>query len=399
MVDNVLRMRATINTTEGLAAIRAWGREVGYLPGKIKPGLKDAETAFGRLGKVIQETGKQITAVVPALSGFGIGAAGGVIAAGALLRTFTDMAKRIVELREASKELGMSERDIRAWGLAAEKVGISSQSMQQGLMAFKKTTDGLKYNIGGVRDELYALGAGPIVQRMQAATTQADKLKVAFDFKEQLMKADPSGFKARSFFDQIGLGADKARLSYEEFARSQAKIKPFSKEDEEAAKKFSDSLKELSETWDHLVTKAGVKLFPALAETIKDVDDLIGGIDRLSGAIGKLLPTGSIKGAAIEGMKQVPGLQGAGYFLEWLENYHKSRAEQEKAAGEQEKAAGTETPDARQRGIEELQRKLRAMAPKYQKPGGGAVRFMGGGAMDDFMPGCATLDQHRRPTR
>jgi len=61
----------------------------------------------------------------------------------------------------------------------------------QGLKSFKTTTEEFKYNIGGVRDELIALGAGPVVQRIMAATNQTNKLKEAFDFKEALRAANP----------------------------------------------------------------------------------------------------------------------------------------------------------------------------------------------------------------
>jgi hypothetical protein len=175
----------------------------------------------------------------------------------------------------------MSERDIRAWSSTAEKAGVSAQSMMSGMEAFKKTTDGLKYNIGGARDELYAMGAGPIVQRMQAAATQAEKMKVAFKFKDELMKDDPSGFKARMFFDQIGLGADKARLSYEAWEKAQARVKPISKDDEERAQAYADALVDLGDAWDHFVVKAGAGLFPKLTQDMTDLNALLGLLGKL----------------------------------------------------------------------------------------------------------------------
>ena len=58
MVDDVLRMRATISTEESLAAMRAWGREIGMLPQKVKPGVNDLNRTFATLGKTIQGVGK-----------------------------------------------------------------------------------------------------------------------------------------------------------------------------------------------------------------------------------------------------------------------------------------------------------------------------------------------------
>ena len=66
MVDDVLRMRATISTEEGLAKLREWGREIGYLPNKAKPGIQSLNTEFAKLAQTIQSVGKEITAAIPA---------------------------------------------------------------------------------------------------------------------------------------------------------------------------------------------------------------------------------------------------------------------------------------------------------------------------------------------
>ncbi|UPT99210.1 hypothetical protein J4G48_0014660 [Bradyrhizobium barranii subsp. apii] len=291
MVDDVLRLRATVVSDQALAEIRKIGREIGLMPQRGQPAVKGLSATFDQLGKSVKAVGNEIVTIVPQLSGLGLGAAGAGAAIAAIVSTMNSAAKRVVELKYASKELGMSERDIRAWGSAAEKAGISAQSMQQGLESFKKTTDGLKYNIGGARDELYAMGAGPIVQRMQAATTQAEKMKVAFKFKDELMKDDPSGFKARMFFDQIGLGADKARLSFEAWERAQARLKPITDEDAARAQAYADALVDLGDAWDHFITKTGAGLFPRLTNEIEDIQKLLGYLEKfdqwVDGWIGK----------------------------------------------------------------------------------------------------------------
>ncbi|OSJ31551.1 hypothetical protein BSZ19_21950 [Bradyrhizobium japonicum] len=305
MVDDVLRMRATVVSEQALAELRKIGREIGIVGQRGAPGIKTINTEFARLGTTVKTVGREITSAVPALGALGFGAAGVGLALGQLGRTLADASKRVVQLKYASKELGISERDLRAWQVTAQKAGVSAQSMMSGMEAFKKTTDGLRYNIGGARDELYAMGAGPIVQRMQAATTQAEKMKVAFDFKEQLQKAEPSGFKARMFFDQIGLGADKARLSYEQFTTAQAKIKPVSKEDQEKAQKFADSLIDLGEAWNHLVTTTGVQLFPGLTKTIDALTTVLEKIEAIDRAWFKFAQGPSGKGTLLG--KIVPG--------------------------------------------------------------------------------------------
>jgi hypothetical protein len=291
--EEVLRLRTTVVTDEGLTKIRQFARELGVLPDKVKPGIKGLTSDFDKFGQSIRNVGSQVVSVIPALGGMGLGAASAAVAIGLLFKTVSEAAKRIVELKYASKELGMSERDIRAWQLTAQKVGISSQSMLSGLENFKKTTDGLKYNIGGTRDALYAMGAGPIVQRVQAATTQAQKLTEVFKFGKELDKDDPSGFKKRMFYDQWGLGADKARLSLDELIKTQAKIKPIPPEEQEKAEKFNASLLELGEKWDHLTTRVGIALFPGLQKDIENVEWLLDKFDELSGKYKEFMNPGN----------------------------------------------------------------------------------------------------------
>jgi hypothetical protein len=276
--EDVLRLRATIVNEEFLANIRTMGRELGLMPQKGR-GIKTMSDDFGKFGQVVRKVGGDITQVIPALSGLGLGAAGAAGAIAALSVTLINSAKKVVELKYASKELGVSERDLRAWGIAAEKVGISAASMQSGMEAFKKTTDGLKYNIGGARDELYALGAGPVVQRMQAATNQLDKMRIAFATKDELMKEDPSGFKAKMWFDAVGIGADKTRLSFEQYETAMKRLKQLTKEQEEAAEKFAGSLVDLGAAWDQLITKAGTGIFPKLTQDMKDLQGLLSLLD------------------------------------------------------------------------------------------------------------------------
>jgi uncharacterized protein (TIGR02594 family) len=280
MADDVLRLKATVVSEEALANIRAIGREIGLVPARAGKGVAEVNTQFGKLGETLKKVTGDVKSLVPGLSSFGIGAGSAGAALAALVVNATNVSRKLVDLKYASHELAMSERDLRAWSLAAEKVGIAPDSMRAGLASFKTTMDGLRYNIGGVRSELYALGAGPIVARMQAATTQADKLREAFKFKETLLTQRDGQLKARAFFDMLGIGADKVRLSYEEFERAQGKIKPFSAEDIENARKFHEGITDLTQAWDHLTTKLGVTTFPALTRLVEFLEKAVGLMEK-----------------------------------------------------------------------------------------------------------------------
>jgi hypothetical protein len=279
MRDDVLRMRTTLVSDETLANLRAIGREIGLMPQKAKPHIQEVNTGFAKLTETMKKFGEQTLRAVPALEEWGLGAAGAGVAAGVLMNTLSNMSKRMVELKYRSVELGMSERDIRAWASTAEKAGVSAQAMMQGLGGFKNVTEGLKYNLGGVRDQLYSLGAGPVVRAIQAATSQADKLKVAFTFKDVLWKESP--WKAEQFFETIGLGASAARLSLEEYEKTQAKLAERSPQDQAKAQRFTNALVDMGEAWEHLSTSLGIAVFPGVTELMELTTGLIENFQKL----------------------------------------------------------------------------------------------------------------------
>ena len=280
MPDDILRMRATVVSDEALANIRAIGREIGLMPRNAGKGIEQVNKQFSVLGDTIHGAGKQLLGAVPMLRSFGFGAGSAVAAMTAVVYTASGVAKKMVELRYASKELGMTQQDLRGWSVAAQKAGIAPESMSAGLATFKRNTEDFKLRIGDVRQQMMALGAGPVLARINAATTQLDKMKEAYDFKDELDRADPSGVKARRFFDMIGLGAQAARLSYEEFIDAKNKEPIISEEDERRAKKFNDQMVELGATWDHLVERFGVATFPALTTGISLLNEFFDKADK-----------------------------------------------------------------------------------------------------------------------
>ena len=96
MVDDVLRMRATVVSDQALAELRKIGREIGIVGQRGAPGIKTINTEFARLGQTVRNVGRELTQAIPALGGLGLGAAGVGLALGTLARTMGDTAKRVV---------------------------------------------------------------------------------------------------------------------------------------------------------------------------------------------------------------------------------------------------------------------------------------------------------------
>ena len=255
MPDDVLRMRATIVSEEALANIRAIGREIGMLPRNAGQGVKNVNQQFVTLSGTIRNLGKETLSVVPALRGLGFGAAGLGVAAYSMISTLSNVSKKMVELKFSAEELGLSTQALRGFTTAAEQVGIAPEAMSSGLQSFKRNTEDFSLRMGEVRKQLIEVGAAPVLSRINAASTELDKLHEAFDFKEVLMEADPSGMKARRFFEMIGLGADKARLSWDKFIEAKEKEPVLSEEDMKRAQEFRNKMVDLSHVWDNVVAR------------------------------------------------------------------------------------------------------------------------------------------------
>lgn len=279
--DDVLRLRATVVSEEALANIRAIGREIGLVPSKAGKGVQQVNSSFAELGKTIKGVGSELKAAVPSLGAFGLGAAGVGIAARTLIGSLGDISAKIVQMKYASKELGMTEQALRGFSEAAQKAGIAPEAMTAGLQSFKRNTEDIKNRMGELRGELYAMGAGDFVNRVKNSAEQIDALKEAFDFKEALNKSDPSGVKARRFFEMIGLGASAARLSWDELSETIKNKKVLSDEDKKLAKDFNDQLVKLGETWDQLTTKVGIRLFPVVGKDLEDIQRILDKLEKL----------------------------------------------------------------------------------------------------------------------
>jgi hypothetical protein len=311
MPDDVLRLRATVVSEEALANIRAIGREIGMVPTKAGKGVQEVNSSFATLGKTIKGVGSELKSAVPSLGAFGLGAAGVGIAARTLISTLGDISSKIVQMKYASKELGLSEQALRAFTSEAQKAGIAPEAMMAGLQGMKDTVYDFKNRMGELRGELYAMGAGDFVNRVKASTDMLGALKEAFDMKEAMKQVDPSGEMGRRFFDKIKLGSGAARLSWEQFYETYKTKRVFTDDEIKTAEKFNGMLVELGESWDMLKAKFGVRLIPAISRDLEDLNKIVGLLGKVDDWISSKTSKGDGGGAA-------PGGAPGGEALPWL---------------------------------------------------------------------------------
>ena len=282
MAEEVLRLRATVVSDEALKDIRRIGREIGLVQHMGGKGAAQAATGWAQLGKQIKGVGQELLGAVPALGGFGLGAAGAGVAAYKLVNTLGDIAKGILDVKNTAKDLGISTGALKAFSVEAQKVGIAPDAMAQSLKNFKRNTDDFANHIGTLRGQMVAMGAGPVLDAMNNATTELDKLKVAFDFKEVLLQMDPTGVKAQRFFEMLGLGPDTVRLKWNDLAKTIKETPLISDEQIAKAKAYNDKLVELGSKWDDLKTTFGTALFPAIGEDLKTLGEIVDVLNQIS---------------------------------------------------------------------------------------------------------------------
>jgi hypothetical protein len=384
--EEVLRLRATVVSEEALANIRAIGREIGIVQQKGGAGAKNANSSWGQLAKTIKAVGGETLGAVTGLSGLGaagLGAAAGfgiVAAAGyKLVSGLGDLSKKIIDLNNASKELGMGTDALKAFATEAKKAGIAPEAMMQGLASFKRNTEDFGMRIGELRGQMVAMGAGPVLARINSATKQIDKLKEAYDFKEVLMEADPSGMKARRFFEMMGLGADATRLSWDELSKTMKEKELLTPEQVQAAKDYNASLIKMGETWDALTMKLGVKLFPMVGKDLADLNGILEALGKFDAWVDSWLGKGVAAdpvGAAVGKLNQWTGLD------KWDPFGWKAERDQKENG-----------PEALQKGLQDRARQMReqqqtapgraAGGPVFQ----GLAYTVGENGPETFVPG------------
>jgi hypothetical protein len=248
MPDEILRLKTTVVADEAFARIRQLEQSLQRMQREAGRGAQQTNVQFQNLTKTFQGMHREVSTL-----GRSLGSMLGGLTAGMLMRGVADVAKRVTELKYASKELGLSERDLRAWQNAAETVGGSAEQMTAGLAKFQSVTQGLKYDIGGMRTEMYRLGLGPIARQLQEATTQAERLKIAFDFGETLQVGS---VQWRTYWDLIGIGQENARGGYEKYLAALAKGRERTAEEIAQAEKMHKALTDIGQASAQSVSEA-----------------------------------------------------------------------------------------------------------------------------------------------
>src|SRR5262245_4791789 len=272
MAEEIIQLKPTVVSGPALESIREIGREIGLLPRRAGRGVKEVDTQLKALGETLKTIGTGLRAAFPGFGAFSRGAAGVGLAANQIMRGLSDVAKSLTDLHHTSRELGMTTQEIRGFTEAAEKAGIAPESMIQGLKAFRQNTEDFALRIGSVREELMRVGAGPLLARINEATTQTEKLKLAFDMAEALGRDSAA---AKRLFDMLGLGADKLRMSWQEFQAAKDRQPLISEKEMEDARRYNALMVDLDRAWQNFKQRQALSMFDKLEVDRQNIQSLI----------------------------------------------------------------------------------------------------------------------------
>jgi hypothetical protein len=279
-VEEVVRLKATVLTDQALADLRALGREIGMLPQRAGRGIKEVDNQFKALTTTLQSLGTGLRAAVPGFGAFSLGAAGVGLVAGQVVRGLGDISKGIVELHHTSRQLGMTTQQVQGFANAAEKAGIAPQSMIEGLKNFRQNTEDFALRVGALREQMMEVGFGPVMQRIMAATTQVDKLKVAYDMAETLGRNSAA---AKRLFDMLGIGADKLRISFEDARKEIDKAPLLSDKEIANAQKYNNLMVDIDRSWQNFKQREALRFFDKIDEDKANIQSLIDKAKELHG--------------------------------------------------------------------------------------------------------------------
>src|SRR5207245_5478126 len=191
------------------------------------------------------------------------------------------------DLKFTARDMGVSIAQLKAFQRAAGEVRIDPGSATQALQTFIKNAEDFRLRIGSVREELYNLGAGDVVEAIRSAQNPIDTLRIAFERMQELQRRDPA--TARRFAETMFGTAAAARMNWQEIQRLNAQYQANSRYSDDAIAKseaFRQQWEKLEDTLTKLKERTLTPLFPAFTAGLEaintSIDKTKAGVEWLS---------------------------------------------------------------------------------------------------------------------
>ncbi len=292
MSDERLRLVAELQN-KASAELKKLQRDMGGV--KPSAGMAQAKTWFTQLSSASETANKSLR---PLSSGLGMIGAGGLAAGlsiAGLARQFTDLAKALPQLKELSRQTGMSATEIERLKAAAGDLNVDPSKMQASLSSFSRMMVDFHKRHGDLYEEMAnhdAAGLAEKIRREDPGAAYRDVLKWLDAIPEAQRRAGKSAADAvqiqRHWAGEAFGDEDMAQLlskgmkGFEDaYAQAARDVHEITAETIAAAEKFDRSIASFERTWKDFETTVGPTVFDNLRHATDDFREVF---DEIKGA-------------------------------------------------------------------------------------------------------------------
>jgi CHAP domain len=287
--EEVLRLKTTVITDEAFQRIRQLEQALARMQASGGQGLRRVNIEATTLTRTFT-TMQREAAAAGATMGRALGAIGVSLTVGAIAQKINDVSKRILDLSYANRELGMSERHVRAYMAAAEKSGVSSQTMAQGIRSARESLDGLRYASSAVRENLLRLGGGrEVIRMLNAIKDPAERFREIMMLKDTILGGPEGQHRAEALFRALNMPLELIRVKAEDAANEYKNLTDRTGEQEEASRKLIAAQVDLTRELDD----AAARSLPTVARGITKIIQLYIDWDKWTDKVRESMQKGS----------------------------------------------------------------------------------------------------------
>ena len=310
MVDEVVRLKATVIADEALATLQRLETRLTGFQRNAGRGAQQAVPHWAALRGQITGVGTALVQATPAAGALNVAllrvaaSAGPIgmvatavaivgVAAYAATSKLAQFAKGVVEIKHLGEELRMSTREVRAWQAAATQAGVAPQALIQGMQQLRTNLDGLRFAGSSMRQALLQMGGGRQLLRELMQLKPADQIKELFKVKELLI-SQGKRFEAGELFDASGIGRQNLRLTYDAYERLYGLMRERTPEEEARAEKLHERWVEFGVAIENLKDRVLLPLLPWATAFTNGLITAVGKIDELLTKWGEINQQGGL---------------------------------------------------------------------------------------------------------
>ncbi|MCA1419492.1 hypothetical protein [Bradyrhizobium sp. BRP23] len=225
-----------------------------------------------KLSQGLHAVGRELRDIItPSLSSLGVTLGAGAFAASmiGITKAARDFARATIEMGYIAKETGISIETMKGYAAAAQSHGISNDEAMASITAFGRKADDIRNNMSELRGTLVGWGEGALVRAIQNSRTNAEALAATLKRMDELRERAPD--RARMLAEQLLGDYRFINLSLADVAKWAAEAVAPSKEAEEAARKFNQTMRELDEALDDVKQDLGAAVLPGFTKAMENL--------------------------------------------------------------------------------------------------------------------------------